>query len=183
MSKQNETQGDINKLKELAEAEPVRRKSLLTPKEYSVVFGIVYAALMTGLTLLLDLIPVPDNSAALWITMLLLYAVMISLSILIERQLKLRFQIRRTLFYGIGQCVLLAGIIALIVIGARSPEPAYESGELAWAMALVFTEIVLLLYHLVRAIVLAIRKSRASNRKSVSGRKSNSSSAKKKNGR
>lgn len=176
MSKQNETQGDVKKLKELAGAEPTRRKALLTPREYSVVFGIVYAVLMTGLTLLLDLVPVPDNSNVLWLIMLLLYAVMISLSILIERQLSLHFQIKRTLFYCVGQCVILAAMIALIVIGVKSPKPAYESGELAWAMGLGFTEIVLLIYHIVRAIVLSVQKSRASNRKS-------SSSAKKKNRR
>ena len=160
MNKTDKMQQDsVEELKKIIKEQPPRRKTLFTPKERSVVFGVLYAVVMALLTLSMDFIPVPEKDSSLWIMMFVLYTIMITVSILMEWQLKVHFQVERTLFYFTGQGVLLIAIIALIVIGLNDPSKQYEtSRELSYAMAFSFTEIVLLLYHLVRAVVLAIKK-------------------------
>ena len=69
MKEQDEMKKNVEELKKIAEAPATRRKSLLTPKEWSVVSGILFAALAGLLTLSLDLIAVPENDSTLWILM------------------------------------------------------------------------------------------------------------------
>ena len=69
MKEQDEMKKNVEELKKIAEAPATRRKSLLTPKEWSVVSGILFAALAGLLTLSLDLIAVPENDYTLWILM------------------------------------------------------------------------------------------------------------------
>ena len=144
----------MEELKKIAEAPATRRKSLLTPKEWSVVSGILFAALAGLLTLSLDLIAVPENDSTLWILMAGLYGLLILITVLIERFLISKLSIHRTLYYVVVHVLLLA---AIIVVGLRQPESVYEvSTEFSYAMAIGFTEVALLLYHLGRVIVLAI---------------------------
>ncbi len=170
MDKTDKMQDGVAELKKIAKEQPPRRKSLLTPKERSVVFGVFYAILMALLTLSMDFIPVPEKDSSLLIMMVVLYTIMITVSIFIEWQLKLRFQIHRTLFYCVGQGTLLIAIIVLIVIGLNDPTKQYEtSRELSYAMAFSFTEIILLLYHLVRKVIFVIKK--AGEERAASARK------------
>ena len=156
MKEQDEMKKNVEELKKIAEAPATRRKSLLTPKEWSVVSGI-FAALAGLLTLSLDLIAVPENDSTLWILMAGLYGLLILITVLIERFLISKLSIHRTLYYVVVHVLLLAAIIALIVVGLRQPESVYEvSTEFSYAMAIGFTEVALLLYHLGRVIVLAI---------------------------
>lgn len=157
MKEQDEMKKNVEELKKIAEAPATRRKSLLTPKEWSVVSGILFAALAGLLTLSLDLIAVPENDSTLWILMAGLYGLLILITVLIERFLISKLSIHRTLYYVVVHVLLLAAIIALIVVGSRQPESVYEvSTEFSYAMAIGFTEVALLLYHLGRVIVLAI---------------------------
>ena len=135
MEKTDKMQDGVAELKKIAKEQPPRRKSLLTPKERSVVFGVFYAILMALLTLSMDLIPVPEKDSSLLMMMVVLYT-----------------------------------IIVLIVIGLNDPTKQYEtSRELSYAMAFSFTEIVLLLYHLVRKVILVIKK--AGEERAASARK------------
>ena len=77
MKEQDEMKKNVEELKKIAEAPATRRKSLLTPKEWSVVSGILFAALAGLLTLSLDLIAVPENDSTLWILMAGLYGLLI----------------------------------------------------------------------------------------------------------
>ena len=154
MKEQDEMKKNVEELKKIAEAPATRRKSLLTPKEWSVVSGILFAALAGLLTLSLDLIAVPENDSTLWILMAGLYGLLILITVLIERFLISKLSIHRTLYYVVVHVLLLAAIIA---VGLRQPESVYEvSTEFSYAMAIGFTEVALLLYHLGRVIVLAI---------------------------
>ncbi|MDE7325362.1 MAG: hypothetical protein K2N63_03640 [Lachnospiraceae bacterium] len=157
MKEQDEMKKNVDELKRIAQAPAARRKTLLTPKEWSVVAGILFAALAGLLTLSLDLIAVPEKDSTLWVLMALLYGLLILITVLVERFLVRKFQIHRTLYYVVVHILLLAAIIVLIVIGSRQPESVYEvSTEFSYAMAIGFTEVALLLYHLCRVVVLAI---------------------------
>lgn len=159
MKEKDEMKKNVEELKKIAEQPAARRRSLLSPNERSVVFGILFAAIAGLLTLSLDLIAVPEKDSTLWILMILLYALLILITVLIERFLIRKFSIRRTLYYAIVHVALLIAIVALIVIGARRPESSYDvSTEFSYAMALGFTEVALLVYHLGRVVVLAIVK-------------------------
>ena len=144
MKEQDEMKKNVEELKKIAEAPATRRKSLLTPKEWSVVSGILFAALAGLLTLSLDLIAVPENDSTLWILMAGLYGLLILITVLIERFLISKLSIHRTLYYVVVHVLLLAAIIALIVVGLRQPESVYEvSTEFSYAMAIGFTEVAL----------------------------------------
>ena len=137
MKEQDEMKKNVEELKKIAEAPATRRKSLLTPKEWSVVSGILFAALAGLLTLSLDLIAVPENDSTLWILMAGLYGLLILITVLIERFLISKLSIHRTLYYVVVHVLLLAAIIALIVVGLRQPESVYEvSTEFSYAMAI-----------------------------------------------
>lgn len=157
MKENDELKKNVNELKKIAEQPATRRKSLLTPNERSIVFGILFAVLAGLLTLSLDLITVPESDSALWVLMVFLYLLLILVTYFIERLLIRKFSIRRTLYYVIVHLVLLVAIITLVVLGVNHPESVYEvSTEFSYAMALGFTEIALFLYHLGRVVVLAI---------------------------
>lgn len=166
MKEKEEMKKNGNELKRIAEQPATRRKSLLTPNERSVVFGILFALLAGLLTLSLDLITVPESDSVLWILMVFLYLLLVLATFFIERLLVKKFSIRRTLYYVIVHLVLLVAIITLIVLGVNHPESVYEvSTEFSYAMALGFTEVALLLYHLGRVIVLAILNHSKNNKK------------------
>lgn len=166
------TQKNVDALKKTANEPAKRRKSLLTPKERSVVFGILFAVLAGLLTLSLDLIPVPEEDWALWLMMAGLYAVLILVTVFLERLLVKKLSVHRTLYYVTVQLVLLIAIIALVVIGIRrNSESVYEvSTEFSYALALGVTEIVFFLYHLGRVIVLAIMNNSKKNTKKKAGK-------------
>lgn len=164
------TQKNIDALKKAAEEPAKRRKSLLTPKERSVVFGILFAVLAGLLTLSLDLIPVPDEDSTLWLMMLGLYAVLILVTVFVERLLVKKLSVHRTLYYATVQLVLFAVLIALIIAGIRRNSET----EFSYALALGVTEIVFFLYHLGRVIVLAVI-----NRSKKNGKKNNGNSKRK----
>lgn len=179
-SQRNETREAAGTARENADAlkgtgaEPEnRRKTLLTPKERSVVSGILFAVLAGLLTLSLDLFPAPEKDSTLWLMMLCLYAVLILVTIFAERLLVKKLSVRRTLYYAAVQLTLLAAIIALIVMGIRSGADTSSeiSAEFSYAMALSFTELAFFLYHIVRAIVLAIRNGSARNAKKKPAKK------------
>ncbi len=157
MKEKDELKKNVDELKRIAKEPATRRKSLLTPNERSVVFGILFALFAGLLTLSLDLITVPESDTALWVLMVFLYALLIAATVFIERLLIKKFSIRRTLYYVIAHLILLVAIITLIVLGVNHPESVYEvSTEFSYAMALGFTEVALFLYHLGRVVVLAI---------------------------
>ena len=146
-----------DELKKIANQPAVKRCSLLSPNERSVIFGILFAILAGLLTLSLDLIAVPEKDSTLWILIVFLYALLILITVLIERFLIQKFEVRRTLYYAVVHVMLLLAIITLIIMGVRHPESIYNvSTEFSYAMAIGFTEIALFLYHLGRVIVLAI---------------------------
>ncbi len=146
-----------DELKKIANQPAVKRRSLLSPNERSVIFGILFAILAGLLTLSLDLIAVPEKDSTLWILIVFLYALLILITVLIERFLIQKFEVRRTLYYAVVHVMLLLAIITLIIMGVRHPESIYNvSTEFSYAMAIGFTEIALFLYHLGRVIVLAI---------------------------
>lgn len=168
-TEKNKAQNDIGRL---AAELPQKRKSLLTPKEISVVSGLIYAALIAGLTLLMNLIPAPNEDSTLWAMMAGFYILMVLISVFLEKFLIHKLQVKRTLFYVTAQLVILIVIIVLIVLGVqKSNGEYYNSTELSYAMAFVFSEIILLLYHLFRVIILSILHS--SEKDSASGRKGN----------
>ncbi len=172
MKKEDELKKNVEELKKIAEEPAARRKSMLTPTERSVVFGILFAVVAGLLTLSLDLIAVPESDSMLWFLMVLLYAVLIVITVFVERFLIQKFSIRRTLYYVVVHVVLLAAIITLIVMGVNHPESVYEvSTEFSYAMAMGFTEIALLLYHLGRVIVLAIMNNAKNKPKKGTGKK------------
>ncbi len=146
-----------DELKKIANQPAVKRRSLLSPNERSVIFGILFAILAGLLTLSLDLIAVPEKDSTLWVLIVFLYALLILITVLIERFLIQKFEVRRTLYYAVVHVMLLLAIITLIIMGVRHPESIYNvSTEFSYAMAIGFTEIALFLYHLGRVIVLAI---------------------------
>lgn len=146
-----------DELKKIANQPAVKRRSLLSPNERSVIFGILFAILAGLLTLSLDLIAVPEKDSTLWILIVFLYALLILITVLIERFLIQKFEVRRTLYYAVVHVMLLLAIITLIIMGVRHPESIYNvSTEFSYAMTIGFTEIALFLYHLGRVIVLAI---------------------------
>lgn len=172
MKENDEMKKNVEELKKIANEPAARRKSLLTPKERSVVFGIVFAVLAGLFTLSLDLISVPENETVLWFLMVFLYVLLITAAFFIERFLTAKFSIHRTLYYAVAHLVLLAAIIALIVMGVRHPESVYEvSTEFSYALALGFTQIALLLYHLGRVIVLAILRNSKNKAKQGNGKR------------
>lgn len=172
MKENDEMKKNVDELKKIASEPAARRKALLTPKERSVVFGILFAVLAGLLTLSLDLITVPESDSMLWFLMVLLYAILILITVVIERFLIKKFSIHRTLYYAVVHVVLLLAIITLIVMGVRHPESVYEvSTEFSYAMAMGFTEIALFLYHLGRVIVLAIIRNAKGKPKKSSGKK------------
>lgn len=174
----NKTQNEIQKI---ASAPPRKRKSLLTPAERSVVFGFVYAGLVAILTLMMDWIPVPNKDSTLWMIMAGFYILLVGASILLEEFLFKRMEIRRTLFYAAAQLAILIGIIVLAVIGIRtSGDEYYNSKELSYAMAFVFSETVLLLYHLFRMAVLGILHSKRDGKTTKAGRPGKQAAARKK---
>ncbi len=146
-----------DELKKIANQPAAKRRSLLSPNERSVIFGILFAILAGLLTLSLDLIAVPEKDSTLWVLIVFLYALLILITVLIERFLIQKFEVRRTLYYAVVHVMLLLAIITLIIMGVRHPESIYNvSTEFSYAMAIGFTEIALFLYHLGRVIVLAI---------------------------
>lgn len=157
MKEQDELKKNVDELKKIANQPATRRRSLLSPNERSVIFGILFAILAGLLTLSLDLIAVPEKDSTLWILIVFLYALLILITVLIERFLIQKFEVRRTLYYAVVHIMLLLAIITLIIMGVRHPESIYNvSTEFSYAMAIGFTEIALFLYHLGRVIVLAI---------------------------
>ena len=117
----------------------------------------MFAIIAGLLTLSLDLIAVPEKDSTLWVLIVFLYALLILITVLIERFFIQKFEIRRTLYYVIVHTMLLIAIVTLIVMGMKRPESVYNvSTEFSYAMAIGFTEIALFLYHLGRVIVLAI---------------------------
>lgn|GEM_PF-4794213 len=157
MKEQDEMKKNVEELKKIAEQPATKRRSLLSPNERSVVFGILFAIIAGLLTLSLDLIAVPEKDSTLWVLIVFLYALLILITVLIERFLIQKFEIRRTLYYVIVHTMLLIAIITLIVMGMKRPESVYNvSTEFSYAMAIGFTEIALFLYHLGRVIILAI---------------------------
>ena len=103
------------------------------------------------------LLYLPEKDSTLWILIVFLYALLILITVLIERFLIQKFEVRRTLYYAVVHVMLLLAIITLIIMGVRHPESIYNvSTEFSYAMAIGFTEIALFLYHLGRVIVLAI---------------------------
>lgn len=157
MKEQDELKKNVDELKKIANQPATRRRSLLSPNERSVIFGILFAILAGLLTLSLDLIAVPEKDSTLWILIVFLYALLILITVLIERFLIQKFEVRRTLYYVVVHIMLLLAIITLIIMGVRHPESIYNvSTEFSYAMAIGFTEIALFLYHLGRVIVLAI---------------------------
>lgn len=162
----------MNEIEKIATQKPEKRKSLLSDKERSLVFGLLYALVLSGLTLLLDLIPVPKEDSMLWLMFAMFYLVIIVLTILMEHFLLKKRSIRRGLFYATAQILMLIAVIVLSVVGAKtSGEEYYNSRELSYAMAFCFNEVVLLFYHLVRAIVLAIVRSCRENKTGKSKKK------------
>ena len=157
MKEQDEMKKNVEELKKIAEQPATKRRSLLSPNERSVVFGILFAIIAGLLTLSLDLIAVPEKDSTLWVLIVFLYALLILITVLIERFLIQKFEIRRTLYYVIVHTMLLIAIITLIVMGMKRPESVYNvSTEFSYAMAIGFTEIALFLYHLGRVIILVI---------------------------
>ncbi len=157
MKEQDELKKNVDELKKIANQPAAKRRSLLSPNERSVIFGILFAILAGLLTLSLDLIAVPEKDSTLWVLIVFLYALLILITVLIERFLIQKFEVRRTLYYAVVHVMLLLAIITLIIMGVRHPESIYNvSTEFSYAMAIGFTEIALFLYHLGRVIVLAI---------------------------
>lgn len=157
MKEQDEMKKNVEELKKIAEQPAAKRRSLLSSNEKSVVFGILFAIIAGLLTLSLDLIAVPEKDSTLWVLIVFLYALLILITVLIERFFIQKFEIRRTLYYVIVHTMLLIAIVTLIVMGMKRPESVYNvSTEFSYAMAIGFTEIALFLYHLGRVIVLAI---------------------------
>lgn len=172
MKENDEMKKNVEDLKKIANEPAARRKSLLTPNERSVVFGILFAVFAGLFTLSLDLISVPENESVLWLLMFFLYVLLIVATIFIERFLVKKFCVRRTLYYAVAHVVLLIAIITLIVMGVRHPESVYEvSTEFSYALALGFTQAALLLYHLGRVTVLAILRNSKSKTKQGNKRK------------
>lgn len=133
------------------------KKPLLTPPQRSVLLGVAYAALLCGLTMLMDKIPVPSKDSTLWVLMAGFYILLVVISILLEKLIRKKTEMKRTLYYGTAQLIILAVVAILIATGVRTAgEEYYNSRELSYAMAFLFTEFVLLLYHLGRTIVLHI---------------------------
>ncbi|MBQ9119966.1 MAG: hypothetical protein IJY09_07960 [Lachnospiraceae bacterium] len=147
----------MNEIEKIANAKPEKRKSLLSVKERSVVFGLLYALIVAGLTMLLNLIPAPKEDSTLWLMFAVFYVVIIALTIVLERFVIAKLSLRRGLFFVTAQLLMLLAIIVLAIIGINtSGDEYYQSTELSYAMAFCFNELVLLLYHLVRCIVRAI---------------------------
>ena len=74
----------MNEIEKIAAQKPEKRKSLLSAKERSLVFGLLYALVLSGLTLLLDLIPVPKEDSMLWLMFALFYLVVVVLNVLMD---------------------------------------------------------------------------------------------------
>ncbi len=147
----------MNEIEKIAAQQPEKRESLLSNRERSIVFGLIYAVILAGLTLLLDMIPVPKEDSTLWIMFAAFYVIVIILNVLMERFLLKKLRVRRGMFFATAQLLLLVTIIVLVVIGVKNTsDEYYNSRELSYAMAFCFDEIVLLLYHLVRKIVCSI---------------------------
>ncbi len=106
-----------DELKKIANQPAVKRRSLLSPNERSVIFGILFAILAGLLTLSLDLIAVPEKDSTLWVLIVFLYALLILITVLIERFLIQKFEVRRTLYYAVVHVMLLLAIITLIIMG------------------------------------------------------------------
>lgn len=158
-----------NEIQKIASAPPEKRKSFLSQTEISVVLGLLYAGLVVLLTMMVDLIPVPSKDSTLWMIMAGFYILLIVVSIALERFLLQPLQIKRILFYAVAQIAILIGIIVLIVIGvSNSKEAYYSSKELSYAMAFGFSEIILLLYHLFRAVILSLLHSSKEKQKGKS---------------
>lgn len=157
-SEEKKVQNPINKV--LQEA-PKRRTALFTPTERTVVFGILYAILASGFTLVMDLLPVPEKESTLWILMACVYLAFLAISILLERLYRRRkLEIHRTIYYCVAQLLLLIAIIVLIVLGVNTDVALEYNSYFSYALAFGFTEIVILLYHLVRFVVLCIVKNK-----------------------
>ncbi len=155
----------MNEIEKIAAQQPEKRQSLLSERERSLVFGFVYALILAGLTLLLDMIPVPKEDSTLWLMFAAFYVVVIVLNVLMERFLLKKLNVRRGLFYATAQLLLLVAIIVLIVIGVKNSSDAYyNSRELSYAMAFCFDELALLLYHLGRSVVRSIIASKTEKR-------------------
>ena len=162
----------MNEIEKITAQKPEKRKSLLSEKERSLVYGLLYALIISGLTLLLDMIPVPKEDSTLWLMFALFYLVIITLNVVMERFLLKKLAVRRGLFFATAQLLILVAIIVLIVIGVKSSaDEYYNSRELSYAMAFCFNEIVLLLYHLVRFIVRKLIASRKENKPKKNKRK------------
>lgn len=166
MSESEKRKENRNIIQKIAEEPAQKRKELLSATEKSVVLGLVYAAIICGLTMLLDVIRIPDSETVLWVILGGFFIALVGLSVFMEHLLFPKLKLRRTVFYLTAQLAVLVVIIVMIIIGIKtSGEEYYASRELSYAMAFSFSELALFIYHLIRTIILAICRSKAEGKK------------------